>query len=233
MRRHNHSGGGGGGVNLALIVTPMLDMSFQLLAFFIAVYSPNAAEQFIGGELGRTKSVPTESRSGPKIDKGEKKDVTPTVGDAPPELEQQYTVFVTAQHPREKGGAVKFVDSKEGVRAMFVQIKSPANVLDREDAKNAEKILDLPPPVLDRAKDVANKKEAFGKVQLALEDLYKEATGKTKAEAKADKKEDPSVIKTKIRIEADRNIQFDYVIQVYAAAKRAGFDDVTFTTPLD
>ena len=33
-----------GGVNLAIIVTPMLDMAFQLLAFFVMTYHPSALE---------------------------------------------------------------------------------------------------------------------------------------------------------------------------------------------
>ncbi len=33
-----------GGVNLALIITPMLDMAFQMLAFFVMTYHPSALE---------------------------------------------------------------------------------------------------------------------------------------------------------------------------------------------
>src|ERR1043166_8025317 len=39
------------GVNLSLIVTPMLDMSFQILAFFIMTYHPSALEGHIPGSL--------------------------------------------------------------------------------------------------------------------------------------------------------------------------------------
>jgi biopolymer transport protein ExbD len=40
-----------GGVNLGLIITPMLDMSFQILAFFIMTYHPAAMEGHIPGSL--------------------------------------------------------------------------------------------------------------------------------------------------------------------------------------
>ena len=40
-----------GGVQLGLIVTPLLDMSFQLLAFFIIVYAPNSDERLIAAEV--------------------------------------------------------------------------------------------------------------------------------------------------------------------------------------
>ena len=41
----------GGGVNLNYIITPFLDMSFQLLAFFIMTYHPSALEGHIDGKL--------------------------------------------------------------------------------------------------------------------------------------------------------------------------------------
>jgi biopolymer transport protein ExbD len=40
-----------GGVNLGLIITPMLDMSFQILAFFIMTYHPSALEGHLSGSL--------------------------------------------------------------------------------------------------------------------------------------------------------------------------------------
>jgi biopolymer transport protein ExbD len=51
MRHKRGHGGGASGVNLGLIITPMLDMSFQLLAFFIMVYHPSALEGHIDGNL--------------------------------------------------------------------------------------------------------------------------------------------------------------------------------------
>src|SRR5262245_63763934 len=39
------------GVQLGLIITPMLDMSFQILAFFIMTYHPSALEGHIPGNL--------------------------------------------------------------------------------------------------------------------------------------------------------------------------------------
>ncbi len=42
---------GSAGVQLSLIITPMLDMSFQILAFFIMTYHPSALEGHIPGSL--------------------------------------------------------------------------------------------------------------------------------------------------------------------------------------
>ena len=39
------------GPNLNPIITPMLDMAFQLMAFFIMTYHPSALEGHIDGKL--------------------------------------------------------------------------------------------------------------------------------------------------------------------------------------
>ncbi|MFO0964162.1 MAG: biopolymer transporter ExbD [Gemmataceae bacterium] len=44
-----------GGIQLGLIVTPLLDVSFQLLAFFIMAYAPNADERWIDAASGRAE----------------------------------------------------------------------------------------------------------------------------------------------------------------------------------
>jgi biopolymer transport protein ExbD len=49
--KRGHGDAGGGGVQFGLIVTPMLDMSFQLMAFFIMTYHPSALEGHIDGNL--------------------------------------------------------------------------------------------------------------------------------------------------------------------------------------
>ena len=40
-----------GGVDLGIIITPMLDMAFQLLAFFIMTYQPSPSEAALDGSL--------------------------------------------------------------------------------------------------------------------------------------------------------------------------------------
>ena len=52
MRSHRRiTASGEGGVNLAVIITPFLDMAFQLLAFFIMTYNPSALEGHVHGLL--------------------------------------------------------------------------------------------------------------------------------------------------------------------------------------
>ena len=60
-----HAETGEEGVNLGIIITPMLDMAFQVLAFFIMTYHPSALEGHfdinmlppIGASAGKEKNT--------------------------------------------------------------------------------------------------------------------------------------------------------------------------------
>lgn len=62
MSKRKYTSTSGGGVNLAYIITPFLDMSFQLLAFFIMTYSPSALEGHIDGKLVPPIDVATKAK---------------------------------------------------------------------------------------------------------------------------------------------------------------------------
>lgn len=82
-----------GGVNLGIIITPMLDMAFQLMAFFIMTYNPSALETHIDGTL----LPPTKmAMKGPKApaDPKDMTDIPPT--DTEPELTEVLMVTVKA-----------------------------------------------------------------------------------------------------------------------------------------
>jgi biopolymer transport protein ExbD len=59
------------GVSLGLIITPMLDMSFQILAFFIMTYHPSALEGHVPGRLAPAERPahlgPDQPVPGPEI----------------------------------------------------------------------------------------------------------------------------------------------------------------------
>ncbi len=86
---------GPAGVQLSLIITPMLDMSFQILAFFIMTYHPSALEGHIPGSL-----VPPDNFA------KKSKDNNPLPAEAPPlsipeddllpELQEAITVKIKA-----------------------------------------------------------------------------------------------------------------------------------------
>jgi|ERR1043166_8239075 biopolymer transport protein ExbD len=56
------------GVNLSLIITPMLDMSFQILSFFIMTYHPSALEGHIPGSLAPPDIVAQKSKDNQVMD---------------------------------------------------------------------------------------------------------------------------------------------------------------------
>jgi biopolymer transport protein ExbD len=63
MRHKRGHGEAGTGVQLGLIITPMLDMSFQLMAFFIMTYHPSALEGHIDGNLLPPTLVASKSKN--------------------------------------------------------------------------------------------------------------------------------------------------------------------------
>src|ERR1700683_5514939 len=65
MRKHKEVVGG---VNLGLIITPMLDMSFQILSFFIMTYHPSALEGHIAGSLAPPEITATKSKENQQLD---------------------------------------------------------------------------------------------------------------------------------------------------------------------
>jgi biopolymer transport protein ExbD len=93
MQKRKHDAGPGG-VNLGLIITPMLDMSFQILSFFIMTYHPSALEGHIPGSLLPPETVLNKSEKPPP-----KMDIIPesVPEDALlPELQEAMTVKITS-----------------------------------------------------------------------------------------------------------------------------------------
>src|SRR5262245_60607777 len=81
-----------GGVNLGVIITPMLDMAFQLLAFSVIAYNPSPLE----GHYKVSQVLPPEKRpgfAGPKKD-DKKEDLLPVPED--PKLQDVVLVSIKA-----------------------------------------------------------------------------------------------------------------------------------------
>lgn len=115
-QRSRHNDPGSGGVNLGLIITPMLDMSFQILSFFIMTYHPSALEAHVNGKLvppsnplihGKQKNIPLDD---------------PLLSNSDPELEASLQVFVKAIP---KGGMER--TRTDGQPAQFY-VKKPEDV---------------------------------------------------------------------------------------------------------
>jgi biopolymer transport protein ExbD len=81
---------------LGLIVTPMLDMSFQLLAFFIMVYHPSALERHIDGNLLPPTDIARSSKNATQTD-------LPAT-DVDPPMEDALLVKVLSVAPKQDEG---------------------------------------------------------------------------------------------------------------------------------
>lgn len=93
MRNRRHQPGAAGGINLGLIITPMLDMAFQILAFFIMTYHPSALEGHIPVSL-----IPPEDPA-KRGQENAKTDVAPlsvSEDDLMPELNEAILVKIRA-----------------------------------------------------------------------------------------------------------------------------------------
>jgi biopolymer transport protein ExbD len=138
MRKHKEVVGG---VNLGLIITPMLDMSFQILSFFIMTYHPSALEGHIAGSL----APPTDfAKKAPenKLDQVIEQSVPEEM--ILPELQDALTIMVSANAglpgkvslqqkteptPRQiaDSAATSWKDAKQTLSAELKQVSKDAN----------------------------------------------------------------------------------------------------------
>jgi biopolymer transport protein ExbD len=109
----------GEGVNLGLIITPMLDMAFQLMAFFIMVYQPSALEGHIDGNLlpPRAKDIKAVGKKEPSKDDAKK-----IAADPNPNEESSIIVIVKAVR---KGEAVGTQVAGDPTRIQLKRPESP------------------------------------------------------------------------------------------------------------
>jgi len=87
MKRRRHTGQDAGGVAMGLIITPMLDMSFQILSFFIMTYNPSSLEGHINGNLVPPTKAKISSANPTKVE-------MELLADSEPELENTLQVIV-------------------------------------------------------------------------------------------------------------------------------------------
>jgi biopolymer transport protein ExbD len=203
-----------GGVNLGIVITPMLDMSFQLLAFFIMTYHPSALEAHIDGKL---LPPPKVAMSGPGDPKPKKDDATPS--DEKPD--DQDIVRVGVRKDYAKGD--------EGPKAPFdllVELKkqgtslTPQPIL-RVNYRNAVEFRDaMDPDKLKNNKKLASLNAEF---QAGLKALQNELT-KIRKDSAADK--------TTVIVDADPSLLYGYFIAIQDTCKAAKFDNVGFGAPV-
>ena len=130
---------------LALIITPMLDMSFQILSFFIMTYHPSALEGHINGSL----VPPTKTLVHGKESNKPEENLLP---DTEPELEASIVVMVKAVP---KGGPPERERTDGQPTTIYIKGKEEAEasvVADDTDLKIEDSVHKLK----DRLKSVLN-----------------------------------------------------------------------------
>ncbi len=107
------------GVNLSLVITPMLDMSFQLLAFFIMTYHPSALEAHIDGKL----LPPTKTATAGAAPKKEGEKEPPPIDIDPDTIKESVRVII--KKVADKLVYNKLTKQEEPAQDIQVQIKKP------------------------------------------------------------------------------------------------------------
>lgn len=174
MSRKNR--GGSDDVEVEIPVTPMLDMAFQLLTFFIFTYHPSELEgqmamQLPGGgtyKAQKQEDVNPESMSDPDVD-----------------AQSKITLRVKTQHS-EDAGAIQFPIEIEGL-----------------------------------SKDSAT----------SLKDLEAKLVAMRGAEKSGEKMEGGGA--DSVKIEGEKRLKWQFVVEIMDACKRAGYHNVGFAPPPD
>lgn len=213
--KHGKTSGGGGGVNLGLIITPMLDMSFQLLAFFIMTYHPSALEGHIDGNLLPPTLLATK---GPKSADAPPQDQLPSI-DEEPQLQDALLVVVKAVAKNQREG--RFAEGEPS----RILLKRPENP-QPEGISNFGELRD---PEGEAVKHLQNlKPEQYEKEIKKM--LVEEGLKPLKNELKKILKEGDAS-KANIKIEGDGILKHQYLMRVYDACKMSGYQNISFVAP--
>jgi biopolymer transport protein ExbD len=204
------------GVQLSLIITPMLDMSFQILSFFIMVYHPSALEGHIPGNLAPPEKMATT---------GKENIVDPDVqsltdDELMPELNEAVTVYIKAkvadQEPtwRLEGMATHyFIKTNLDINPELAVDLSDASLPQLERAARlAFKVPDNKEPTAFMINKIWD-----DKMTAKLEAKLKELGGKSS--------------KANLKLAGDGTLRQQYIMAAFDAGKKAGFSKIHFVPP--
>lgn len=192
-----------GGVNLGIIITPMLDMAFQLMAFFIMTYHPSSMEGHFDIKLLPPKDLVTKAQKAEDI----KQDMTPPAEDDP-KAEDQLLVSIKSVKDGQTQG------SRTGGDADFIKLYRPQDT--------------DPATIAVEEKDALTTKEDQDDPALAgfVHTLKKELAPKLKEFL-----DNPTNSNTSIKIEPDAKLKHKYAMAAYDTCKQAGFQSIQFVGP--
>jgi biopolymer transport protein ExbD len=173
-RKHR---GGDEGLEVEIPVTPMLDMAFQLLTFFIFTYHPN---EVVEGQM--EMMLP----GGGTYKAQKQEDVNPeAMSDPDVDAQSKITLRVKTQRS-EEGGSIQYPIEIEGL-----------------------------------SKDSA----------LSLKELEQRLVVMRGAEKSGEKIEGGGA--DSVKIEADRRLKWQFIVEIMDSCKRAGYHNIGFGPPPD
>jgi biopolymer transport protein ExbD len=144
-KRKKLQGSSSQGVQLGLIITPMLDMSFQLLAFFIMTYHPSALEGHIPGSLVPPEDFAKKSKDNNPVP--QENPLSVPEEELLPELQESITVKIKSIAKGQETGALVegspaqiFLKTPQETEPQL--IADPTQIFTKDPVKDAMVILD-------------------------------------------------------------------------------------------
>lgn len=193
------------GVNLGLIITPMLDMAFQLMAFFIMTFQPLSEEKNIVGRLLPPQQEVKAKKEVPK--KGPKK---PNETTPPPTTDEKKDDI-----DKEPGGTDDPIP-KDVVR-VIVETSGSANAADNTPNKGDPGTIKLKFPEDAAPREISGVTDTFAS---GLNKLSKELEAW------------PGRDNAKLQIEVHPDLRYLYFIQVQDVCRAAKFKEMGFPKPV-
>lgn len=198
-------------VNLGIIITPMLDMAFQLLAFFVMIFRPPSYEAQININLLPPEKLVVKGKAPPKnpADPPPSAEPDPAVRDLVMVIVKSYDKEL--EEGKNPDARVKAGKTKDGM-PLKILIKTPESPEAKEVAGEGDPI-----------------EKGFEKFLIYLKDIKKTmpvlpaAPGKQKQDA----------VKTEIKLMLDGGLKYRYVVQIWDICQVAGFKGVGFIAPTD
>ncbi len=204
-------------VNLGIIITPMLDMAFQLLAFFVMTYHPSALEGHIMGEL-----LPPETED--YVDKKKEKQgagALTTRKAAEEELSGDDDIIKVSDEIK-----LRVIAHQEGTPSQHMKPGMPYQIkLKTPAASGYETVCDFTDPEIDPNKSndskyVAQKVDQY--IKRGLVDLLERMVVLRKEVGEA---------KANVKLHPDGNLKHYYFVSIYDSCKKSGFKKVNFVAP--
>ncbi len=228
------------GVNLSIIITPMLDMAFQLLAFFVMTYHPSGFE----GHYNVRQTLPPEKKLGfaGANPNPNPKDELPA--DEKPKASDNIKVSVAAAAKE----TFLFTLSRDKLiaRALRLGVAQPLEILKAKEENELRKLIleqtqnrsDGEPAVIRIKKPETPDFVAIASIADKLfrdGDQKRAEPGKgpflNKLRQELQKLKETAGQDPEIELEPDSELKHEWVMNIMGACRREGFKKISFREP--